>query len=54
MREKNKIMFKREYEKHKEEQDLIGTDMDFLNKIEPKFDPLEQYFVSKAKRQKTE
>ena len=52
MREKNKLLYKREYEKQKQEQDVLEHDMEFLDKIDTKFDPLESYFESENKRSK--
>ena len=44
MREKNKLLYKREHEHAKKEQQTIENDMEFLGKIDQKFDPLESYF----------
>lgn len=55
IREKNKLLYKREYEKTKKENDMLENDIEFLDKIDEKFDPLESYFKSKdkvSKRQK--
>ena len=54
MREKNKLQYKREYERHKQEQHTLEDDIGFLDKIEGKFDPLEAYFKSGSKRAKKE
>jgi hypothetical protein len=54
MREKNKLQYKREYERHKQEQHTLEDDIGFLDKIEGKFDPLEAYFKSGSKRTKKE
>ena len=53
MREKNKLVYKKEYERHKREQETLEDDIGFLDKIDGKFDPLEAYFKSGGgKRQK--
>ena len=55
MREKNKLMYKKEYEKHKKEQEMLEGDIEFLDKIDEKFDPLEAYAINTdkpSKRQK--
>lgn len=52
MREKNKLLYKREYERAKHEHDTLEQDIGFLDKIEEKFDPLESYFKSSSKRKK--
>ena len=54
MREKNKLQYKREYERHKEEAGVMEDDIGFLDKIEENFDPIEAYFKGGNKRQKTE
>lgn len=46
IREKNKILYKREYEQNKKEQSTLENDIGFLDKIDSKFDPLESYFVN--------
>ena len=43
MREKNKLQYKREYERHKEEAGVMEDDIGFLDKIEENFDPIEAY-----------
>ena len=53
MREKNKLLYKREYERSKREQDTLNEDIEFLGKIGNKFDPVEAVFTSE-KRQKKE
>jgi hypothetical protein len=50
MREKNKLLYKREYERHKKEQETLEDDIGFLDKIEQKFDPLEAYFKTGANK----
>jgi len=40
MREKNKLLYKREYDRYKMEQQTLEEDIGFLDKIETKFDPL--------------
>lgn len=55
MRDKNKLMYKKEYEKSKQEQDLLQNDIEFLDKIEDNFDPLASLFIKQQgnnKRQK--
>ena len=55
MREKNKLLYKREYDRNKIEQTTLGEDIEFLDKINTTFDPLEAFFKSGAaisKRQK--
>lgn len=52
MREKNKLLYKREYERNKQEQETMGEDIEFLGKIGEKFDPLEAAMRAGAKRQK--
>ena len=54
MREKNKLLYKREYERHKQEATVMEDDIGFLDKIGENFDPMEAYFKSANKRQKTE
>lgn len=54
MREKNKLLYKKEYERSKQEQATLEEDVQFLDKIDDNFDPLEAYFKSGAKRQKHE
>jgi len=54
MREKNKLQYKREYERHKEEAGVMEDDIGFLDKIEGNFDPIEAYFKGGNKRQKAE
>jgi hypothetical protein len=54
MRDKNKLLYKREYERHKKEAGVMEEDIGFLDKIETNFDPLEAYFKASNKRQKTE
>lgn len=44
MREKNKLLYQKEYERSKREADTLNDDIEFLGKIEDKFDPLEAYF----------
>lgn len=51
-REKNKLLYKREYEKMKKEDETMGQDMDFLEKIDSKFDPLDSYFHTADKQAK--
>lgn len=50
IREKNKLQYKREYEKAKKEEETMGNDIEFLGKITDKFDPLQSYLVSETKR----
>ena len=52
MREKNKLLYKREYDRNKQEQETLEEDIGFLDKIEAKFDPLDAAVRSGAKRQK--
>jgi U3 small nucleolar RNA-associated protein 7 len=52
MREKNKLLYKREYERNKKEQDTLGDDLEFLTKIEDKFDPIEAALKSGNKRKR--
>lgn len=54
MRDKNKLLYKREYERNKQEVDTMGDDLAFLEKIETKFDPIEAALKSGAKRKKFE
>jgi len=49
MREKNKLVYKREYERHKQEQETLVEDIGVLDKIGEKFDPLEAYFKGKKR-----
>jgi U3 small nucleolar RNA-associated protein 7 len=51
MRDKNKMLYKREYERGKREADTMNDDIEFLGKIGKGFDPLEAYF-SKAETAK--
>ena len=53
MREKNKLQYKKEYERHKEEAGQIEQDVGFLDKIEDNFDPIQAYFKAGNKRQRT-
>ena len=50
MREKNKLLYKREYERSKKEQGTLEDDIGFLDKIEGKFDPMEAIFKGSSKR----
>jgi hypothetical protein len=50
MREKNKLLYKREYEKSKREAETLEDDIGFLDKIDTKFDPLEAYFKGDSKK----
>jgi hypothetical protein len=50
MREKNKLQYKREYERHKQEAATMEEDIDFLDKIDMKFDPIEAAVKSSNKR----
>lgn len=52
MREKNKLQYQKEYQKGKQDQDLLEHDIEFLDKIEEKFDPLESFFISQQKQKK--
>ena len=54
MREKNKLLYKREYDKSKREDEMLENDIEFLDKIDSKFDPLDSFFKSKSKRAKYE
>jgi hypothetical protein len=54
MREKNKLQYKKEYERHKEEAGQIEQDVGFLDKIEDNFDPIQAYFKAGNKRQRTQ
>lgn len=51
------MAFKKDYEKAKAEEELVGGDLEFLGKIEEKFDPLASYvnhLKGGSKRQKRE
>ena len=50
MRDKNKLLYKREYERNKQENELLQGDIEFLDKIEAKFDPLEAYFKTPSNK----
>jgi len=50
VREKNKVLYKKEYEKQKLEGEQMKSELEFLGKIEGKFDPVESYFESKRRR----
>lgn len=52
MREKNKLLYKREYEKTKKENETLEHDIEFLDKIDEKFDPLESFFKNQDKSSK--
>ena len=52
MREKNKLLYKREYERAKQENQTLEHDIGFLDQIEEKFDPLVSFFKSSNKRKK--
>ena len=55
MRDKNKLLYKREYQRNKQENEQLQGDLEFLDKIETKFDPLEAYFKTFSnKRQRNE
>eukprot|EP00347_Sterkiella_histriomuscorum_P011069 403373871 len=52
IRAKNKLQYEKEYKKAKVEQDMLQNDMEFLDKIDEKFDPLESYLISENKGNK--
>lgn len=52
MREKNKLQYQKEYKKAKAEQDILENDIEFLDKIDDKFDPLESYIINENKGSK--
>lgn len=52
MRDKNKLLYKREYERNKIEQETMGQDLEFLTKVADKFDPLEAALKSGSKRKR--
>jgi hypothetical protein len=49
IREKNKILYKREYDQIKKENDMLETDIGFLDKLQEKFDPMEAIISSGVK-----
>lgn len=51
-REKNKLQYQKEYQKGKQEQDLLQNDIEFLDKIDEKFDPLESFLINESKTNK--
>ena len=42
MREKNKLAYLKEYKKAKEVTDTVENDLDFLDKVDGKFDPFQR------------
>ena len=52
VREKNKLLYKREYDRAKLESETLENDIGFLDKIETKFDPLETFFKNQEKGKK--
>ena len=50
IREKNKLLYKREYERGKEEQETMEHDLEFLDKIEDKFNPLDTLEFTEKKQ----
>jgi hypothetical protein len=52
MRDKNKLLYKREYERNKIESETMGQDLEFLTKIGDKFDPLETAIKNGSSKRK--
>ena len=52
MREKNKLLYKREYERSKAEGEIMNADIEFLGKISAKFEPSEEVKKGANKRMK--
>ena len=42
MREKNKLAYLKDYRKAKEVTDTVTNDLEFLDKVDGKFDPFQQ------------